>query len=45
LVAKIWPAGKPIRVDALIGNQPALKFWRAVGFTDFIITVESDRSG
>ena len=45
LAGEIWPPGKRIRVDVLIGNQPALEFWRAVGFVDYLITLEMERSG
>ena len=41
---ELWPAGKRIRVNALIGNRPALEFWRAVGFTDYLITLEMERA-
>jgi len=44
LVNELWPAGKRIRVDALIGNRPALEFWRSVGFADYLITLEMDHS-
>ena len=45
LTGEIWPPGKRIRVDVLFGNQPALEFWRAVGFVDYLITLEMERSG
>lgn len=45
LTGEIWPPGKRIRVNVLIGNQPALEFWRAVGFVDYLVTLEMDRSG
>ena len=45
LTAEVWPADKRIRVNVLIGNQPALEFWRAVGFVDYLVTLEMDRSG
>jgi GNAT superfamily N-acetyltransferase len=44
LADEVWPVGKRIRVDALIGNRPALEFWRAVGFTDYLITLEMERA-
>src|SRR3712207_5255031 len=28
LIEQVWPAGKRVRVDVLVGNQPALEFWR-----------------
>ena len=45
LTCEIWPPGKRIRVDVLIGNQPALEFWRAAGFVDYLITLEMERPG
>jgi GNAT superfamily N-acetyltransferase len=45
LTCEIWTPGKRIRVDVLIGNQPALEFWRAAGFVDYLITLEMERSG
>ena len=45
LTSEIWPPGKRIRVDVLFGNQPALEFWRAVGFVDYLITLEMERTG
>jgi predicted acetyltransferase len=45
LVEQVWPANTRVRVNVLIGNVPALKFWRAVGFVDYLITLELDRSG
>jgi GNAT superfamily N-acetyltransferase len=44
LVDQVWPARTRVRVDVLIGNQPALEFWRAVGFVDYLIALEMDRS-
>jgi GNAT superfamily N-acetyltransferase len=45
LADEVWPADKRIRVNVLIGNRPALEFWRAVGFVDYLITLEMERSG
>ena len=45
LADEVWPAERRIRVDVLIGNRPALEFWRAVGFVDYLIKLEMDRSG
>lgn len=38
---EIWPAGTQIKLEVLAGNQPALAFWRAVGFVDYAITMRS----
>jgi GNAT superfamily N-acetyltransferase len=45
LTGEIWQSGKRIRVNVLVGNQPALEFWRAVRFVDYLVTLEMDRSG
>jgi GNAT superfamily N-acetyltransferase len=45
LTDEVLPADKRIRVNVLIGNRPALEFWRAVGFVDYLITLEMERSG
>ncbi len=45
LVDQVWPANMRVRVNVLIGNRPALEFWRAVGFVDYLITLETERSG
>jgi GNAT superfamily N-acetyltransferase len=45
LTDEVWPADKRIRVDALIENRAALEFWRAVGFVDYLIMLEMERSG
>ena len=41
LFSDIWPKNKRITVDVLCHNQPAIAFWRAVGFTDYCLTLES----
>ena len=43
LIEQVWPAGKRVRVDVLTVNHPALALWRAVGFMDYLITLEMDR--
>ncbi len=40
LRAKIWPASKRLTVDVLIHNEPAIAFWRAVGYKDYCLTLE-----
>jgi GNAT superfamily N-acetyltransferase len=36
----IWPKGKRLTVDVLITNKNAILFWRAVGYTDYCLTLE-----
>jgi len=35
-----WPGTKRLTVEALVANQPAVAFWRAVGYTDYALTLE-----
>jgi len=35
-----WKGAPRLRVEALVGNAPALAFWRAVGFRDYCLTLE-----
>ncbi len=44
LLDEVFPARKRIRLNVLIGNRPALAFWRAVGFEDYLITLELERT-
>ena len=36
----LWPRGKRLSVSVLVHNLPALAFWRAVGYEDYILTLE-----
>ena len=45
LTDEVLPGEKRVRVNVLIGNQPGLEFWRAVGFEDYLITLELERAG
>ena len=40
LFSQVWPKDKRITVDVLCQNQVAIAFWRAVGFTDYCLTLE-----
>ncbi len=44
LADRVWPPNMRVRVNVLIGNQAGLEFWRGVGFEDYLITLEMDRS-
>jgi GNAT superfamily N-acetyltransferase len=37
----VFPPDKPIIVEAMAWNHPALSFWRAVGFADRYVGLES----
>jgi GNAT superfamily N-acetyltransferase len=45
LTNELLPADKRIRVNVLVGNRPALEFWRAVGLADNLVTLKMERSG
>src|SRR5262245_48763733 len=40
LRTQIWPRTKRLTVDVLVTNEPAVAFWRAVGYTDYSLTLE-----
>lgn len=40
LFSQVWPKDKRITVDVLCQNQLGIAFWRAVGFTDYSLTLE-----
>jgi GNAT superfamily N-acetyltransferase len=46
LADAVWPKGKRVRVEVLIGNEAGMAFWRSVGFRDYCLTLElvSDNS-
>jgi GNAT superfamily N-acetyltransferase len=37
---QIWPPAKRITVEVLIANEPAIGFWKAVGFKEYALTLE-----
>jgi len=42
LVTEIWSQDKRITVDVLCHNQAGTAFWRAVGFSDYCLTLEKE---
>ena len=40
LLSKIWPKNKRLTVEALLQNEAAVAFWRAVGYKDYCLTLE-----
>ena len=40
LRSHIWPKTKRLTVDVLVGNNRAVSFWRAVGYSDYSLTLE-----
>jgi ribosomal protein S18 acetylase RimI-like enzyme len=43
LAEEVWPPGKRVRVEVLVGNETGIAFWRAVGFQDYCLTLEMER--
>lgn len=37
---QIWPPDKRLTVDVLKANEPAVAFWRSVGYTDYCFTLK-----
>jgi predicted acetyltransferase len=40
LRSQLWPGTKRLTVQALVANKSAVPFWRAVGYTDYALTLE-----
>lgn len=40
LRSQIWPETKRLTVDVLVANHRGLAFWRAVGYTDYCLSLE-----
>jgi GNAT superfamily N-acetyltransferase len=40
LCAQVWPRHKRWTVSVLVKNAPAVAFWRAMGYTDYELTLE-----
>lgn len=40
LRTQIWPTTKRLTVEVLVANQRAVRFWRAVGYTDYALSLE-----
>ena len=36
----VFPPGKRVRIEVLVGNATAIQFWQSVGFADYCITME-----
>jgi len=40
LRSQVWPRTKRLTVDVLVTNKRAVAFWRAIGYTDYCLTLE-----
>ena len=45
LLKDVWKGERRIRLDVLINNRNGIAFWRSLGFADYCITMERDRTG
>src|SRR5262249_54311158 len=41
LRSNLWRDTPRVRIDVLVGNHRAIAFWRAVGFRDYCLTMET----
>jgi GNAT superfamily N-acetyltransferase len=41
----IWPQASRLTVSVLTHNEPAMKFWRAMGYRDYCLTMERLHEG
>jgi ribosomal protein S18 acetylase RimI-like enzyme len=44
LLQQVWPPDARISLDVLVQNQQGLAFWKALGFSEYAITLELVRS-
>ncbi len=42
LSANPWKNFKRLRLDVLVGNKAGIAFWKAVGFSEYCLTMEKD---
>lgn len=40
LRSRVWPSTKRLTLDVLVTNENAIAFWRAVGYSDYALTLE-----
>jgi predicted acetyltransferase len=40
LRSKIWPKNKRLTVEVLVKHEPAVKFWRTIGYKDYCLMLE-----
>ena len=40
LISQIWPKDRRLTVSALFHNQRAIAFWKAVGYSEYSLTLE-----
>lgn len=40
LQSQIWPQQTPIRLEVLVANDRARRFWQTIGFSEYAVTME-----
>ena len=43
LSTKVWPSGKKVVLEVLVGNKSAIEFWKSLGFKDYSLKMEMER--
>jgi GNAT superfamily N-acetyltransferase len=42
LVKHAWQAAPRVRIDVLVGNADGIRFWKAIGFAEYCLTLEME---
>jgi len=42
LMTHVWNGAARIRLEVLVGNVAGIAFWRAIGFSDYALTMERE---
>src|ERR1700733_8725158 len=42
LAKNAWQAAPRVRIDVLVGNESGLHFWKAIGFAEYCLTLETE---
>lgn len=45
LRSQVWPKNRRLTVEVLTSNKGGVAFWRAVGYTDYCLTLEIQPAG
>lgn len=40
LISSVWGEFARVRLEVLVGNDAGLRFWKAIGFEDYCVTME-----
>lgn len=45
LFSDVWPPGSRVKIQVLCHNEPARRFWSALGFLDYAVSLERVSTG